>query len=329
VGAVAGTLYALMPSQVLLVLVPLTEPMFTLLVVAAVRLAMELRRPGVASAIGAGVLLAVGQYVRATAVSLLAPLLVLLVVMPGRVADRLRSGILVVATFGLLMIPVVAYNLDHHGDLSVSTSAYGGWSLYVGANREHDGMWNAEDAARFAEFPGSSAWEKSAYAGTLVGDRIAEDPEGALALVPRKFSVMWADESYAAAYALAAGPPTRTVHVAWLVSQLLYAPLTLLAAIGMVVERPFGGAAWRPAALMIGMVVTLVAVSHLALEVHSRYHAYLVPLLCVLAAAGVRALLGTWPRRPVGSGAPESGDRAPAPATKMVPPGSAARGIAA
>jgi len=287
VGAAAGALYAVMPSQVLMVLVPLTEPMFTMLVAAAVRLGMELRRPSAAVGVGTGVLLAAGQYVRATAVSMLAPMLALVVMTPGRLAHRVRTGMLIMAVFGVLMLPVVAYNLQAHGDLSVSTSAYGGWTLYVGANREHDGMWNAEDAARFAAFPGSSAWEKSEYAGSLVGDRIAEDPDGALRLLPRKFVVMWADESYAAAYALAAGPPTRDVHVAWLVSQLLYAPLALLAAIGMVADRDV----WRPASLLIGMLVTLVALSHLVLEVHSRYHAYLVPLLCVLAAAGIDALI--------------------------------------
>jgi hypothetical protein len=48
----------------------------------------------------------------------------------------------------------------------------------------------------------------------------------------------------------------------------------------------------RPAVLLIGLIVTLVAFTHLALEVHGRYHSYLVPLLCVLAAAGVRTLHG-------------------------------------
>lgn len=286
VGAVAATLYAVMPSQVLMVLVPLTEPMYTMLVAITVRLAMELGRPGYAVAAATGATLAAGQYVRATAVSLLAPALALLAMLPDGFAPRLARGAAIVAVFVVLMLPVVEYNLEVHGDLSISTSAYAGWSLYVGANREYDGRWNREDSARFAEFPGTSAWAKSEYAGTLVADRIAEDPEGALRLLPRKFTVMWADERYAAGYALASGPATRTVYVGWLVSQLLWAPLAVLATIGMFVEAPSP----RPAALLIGMIVTLVALSHLLLEVHSRYHAYVVPLLCVLAAAGVVAL---------------------------------------
>jgi hypothetical protein len=294
VGASAATLYAVMPSQVLMVLVPLTEPMYTLLVVGSVRLAMELGRPGFAIAAATGAVLAAAQYVRATAVSLLAPALALLAMLRGGAVPRLGRAAAMVGVFVVLMLPVVSYNLEVHGDLSVSTSAYSGWSLYVGANREHNGQWNREDSARFAGFPGTSAWAKSKYAGTLVADRIAEDPEGALRLLPRKFVVMWADERYAAAYALAEGPATRQVHVGWLVSQLFWAPLAVLAAIGMFAEAR----SRRPVALFIGMIVALVAISHLVLEVHSRYHAYVVPLLCLLAGAGALALVtAPWPWR--------------------------------
>ncbi len=73
-----------------------------------------------------------------------------------------------------------------------------------------------------------------------------------------------------------------------------------MAAIGMVADR----GVWRPASLLIGMLVTLVALSHLVLEVHSRYHAYLVPLLCVLAAAGIGALIDLRHRRRGMSAAP-------------------------
>jgi hypothetical protein len=296
VGAVAATLYAVLPSQVLMVLVPLTEPMYTMLVAVTVRLAMELGRPGFAVAAATGVALAAGQYVRATAVSLLVPAVALLAMLPGAVMPRLGRSVVMVAVFVVLMLPVVAYNLETHGDLSVSTSAYAGWSLYVGANREYNGQWNREDSARLVEFPGRSVWDKSEYAGTLVADRIAEDLEGALRLLPRKLVVMWADERYAAGYALVSGPVDRVVRVGSLVSQLFWAPLVALAAVGMFVERRSP----RPVALLIGMIVTLVALSHLVLEVHSRYHAYVVPLLCVLAGAGVSALArSSWAwRRP-------------------------------
>ncbi len=49
--------------------------------------------------------------------------------------------------------------------------------------------------------------------------------------------------------------------------------------------------------LLIGMIVFLVAATHLFLEVHSRYHAYLVPLFCLMAAVGVQALVRWWRER--------------------------------
>ena len=186
----------------------------------------------------------------------------------------------------VLLLPVVAYNLHAHGDLSLSTSAYGGWSLYVGANREHAGQWNAEDAARLAGMPGDTWWERSEFAGGLAMDRVLEDPIGSLALLPAKFSITWADETYAASYALRDGLMTPEVHLGWLASQLFWAPLTAMATLGVSAARRDS----RPAALLIGMMITLVALTHLALEVNSRYHAYLVPLFCLLAALGVRTL---------------------------------------
>ena len=289
VGALAATAWAIAPSQVLMVLPPLTEPMYTLAVVAAMRAAIiPVRHPAVVAVL-CGATLAAGQYVRATAGLLLVPI----VAVPWLIGWTLRRTVLRTAVIGavyvVLLAPVVAYNLETHGELSVSTSAYGGWSMYVGANREFGGRWNAEDAARFAAFPGDSAWDKSEHAGTLVIDRVMEDPGGSIALLPRKFMTLWADETYAAAYAMATGPPTRAVHVGWLTSQLFWAPLVLLAGLGMFVGRRDP----RAAALVIGMTVTLVAVAHFALEVHSRYHAYLVPLLCLLGAVGAGAL-GRW-----------------------------------
>jgi hypothetical protein len=105
----------------------------------------------------------------------------------------------------------------------------------------------------------------------------------------RKFRVLWGDERYAAAYALpttAARGPTREMWTGWLASQLSWLIVIALAGVGLAAEHRNP----RPAALLIGMIVILVAASHLLLEVHSRYHAYLVPLLLLLAAAGLERL---------------------------------------
>ncbi|MDQ3689949.1 MAG: glycosyltransferase family 39 protein [Chloroflexota bacterium] len=294
VGAVAATTYAVIPSQVLLTLVPLTEPMYTVLVAGAVRAGIALeRRPMVLVAVVCAGLLAASQYVRATAASLVAPLALLPWLVGWSTGRTALRAALIVVVFLVLLLPVVAFNLRAHGDPSISTSAYGGWSLYVGANREHGGGWNAEDAARLAAFPGSSWWERSEYAGSLALDRMLEDPVASLQLLPRKFSTLWGDEKYAAQYALSSGSDTHGIYLGWLASQLFWAPLVALATLGMLAERHRP----RSASLLIGMTVTVVAVTHLLLEVHGRYHASVVPLLCVLAAVGADALAARWRAR--------------------------------
>ncbi len=52
-----------------------------------------------------------------------------------------------------------------HGDVSLSTSAYGGWSLYVGANREHLRPMERGGCGPPGGFPGDSWWDRSEYAG--------------------------------------------------------------------------------------------------------------------------------------------------------------------
>ena len=102
VAAVAATAYAVAPSQVLMVLLPLTEPMYTMLVAGAVRAGIALgRRQMLVAGVACAAFLAAGQYVRATAVSLLIPVALLpwLVGWPlGRTLRRaaLIGGLLVV-----------------------------------------------------------------------------------------------------------------------------------------------------------------------------------------------------------------------------------------
>ena len=275
---VAATGYAVMPSQRLMVLPPLTEPLYTMVLAATIRVSLI---PGLPAAAALGAALAVAQYIRSTAVALLAPIAVMVLSFgPALHRSSGRIGLTLVA-FLIAMAPVIAFNLEQHADVSISTSAYGGWSLFVGANPASDGRFNADDSALFAKMPGDSAWERSQHAGELAMDRILADPQAYLSLQPRKFAVMWKDETYAGAYAFApAGSAVpRQTSIAWLLSQIFYVPAVALASFAVI--RHGRG---NPTVLLIGMVIAVVALSHAVLEVHSRYHAYLIPLFLILAA---------------------------------------------
>lgn len=295
VGLVAATMYAVVPSQVLLILPPLTEPLYITAITGMVRIALMRAPPLLLTAALIGLSIAAAQYVRATATSLLAPVL-LLPILLGEGIRRwtLRAGITVTA-FVVGMAPVIWFNLQTHGDLSVSTSAYAGWSVYVGANTKAAGRFNSEDSEFFATLPGESAWERSEIAGQLGIRRILDDPGGYLMMQPRKFAVLWGDESYAGSYAFSpAGPATTSLtEIAWLLSQLFYVPILMLALLALAIGR----ASLQPGVLLIGMIVSLVAATHVFLEVHSRYHAYLLPLLVLLAAGGTDAAARFWLHR--------------------------------
>jgi hypothetical protein len=273
------------PSQVILVLTPLTEPLYALALAAAIRLALVLDRRALLGAAGAALALAGGQYVRATSAALVLPAVLAPLLAGWRPRRAAARGAVLVGVFVLLLVPVIEFNLRAHGALSISTSSYGGWSMYVGLNAEAGGQWNPTDAAALATFPGDTWWDRSAHAGSLAIDRALEDPGRTIGLMPTKFVTLWGDEAYAPDYAFVRVQEPRVVEVGRGLAQAFWLILCLLAAIGLLVDRRQP----RPAALVIGTTIATVALIHLVLEVHGRYHSYLVPLLCVLAAAG-----GAW-----------------------------------
>jgi hypothetical protein len=280
-GALALGLYAVIPSQVLLVTVPLSELTYALLLSMAVWAIVQWRQWLIPAAVGGGLLLALSQYVRPTSMVLL-PLLAAVPVLAGAPLRRgALAGTLMAAAFIAALLPVVAFNLRTHESLSLSTSAYGGWTLFVGANQEWNGKWNPDDAAILAALPGNSTWERSQQIGRMALERISSDPRAYANLMVRKFNVMWSDERYAVDYAVR-HLDGRTVHAAALAAHLAYVVVLALATL----------AAWqlrRPPSIMLAIVLIVLAVAgmHLFVEVHGRYHAYLVPLLCVLAGAAV------------------------------------------
>ena len=169
-----------------MVLVPLTEPMYTLLVAGAVRagIALGRRQMLVAAAVACAAFLAAGQYVRATAVSLLIPLALLPVA-------------------GRLVASADACSGRRSSAGSSSSSCSRSWPTTCARTatcrsrppptgleplRRREPRvrrtWNAEDAARLAEFPGRTWWDREPIRGQTGAGRILEDPAGSLALLP-------------------------------------------------------------------------------------------------------------------------------------------------
>jgi 4-amino-4-deoxy-L-arabinose transferase-like glycosyltransferase len=281
-AAIALLLYALVPSQILLVTTVLTEAVYTGFLLAALALGeAAIRGSRVAIAVAAGAMLAVSQYVRSMSQAFVAAF-ALVAFLSGLAPRRsvMVAGSIVIA-FVVVLAPIALHNWTSHGAVSLSTSSYGGWSVFVGANQEHDGRFNRDDQAVLRAMEQGSVWERSEILGRAGLERIASDPVGYLHLWVRKFSVMWADDAYGVAAAFVEEPiPPPIRATLGLLSQGTYAFVTVLAALGL----------WRArrdppvAALLVGALIVIVALAHLVVEVQPRYHAYVVPLLCALAA---------------------------------------------
>ena len=280
-AAAALLLYALVPSQILLVTTVFTETMYSAVLIAAIALASEAvmtRRMGLA--VSAGIVLALSQYVRPVSQAFLA----MFAAAPLLYGIRWsRAGVLslaIAASFLVAMVPIALHNASVHGALSLSTSSYGGWSVFVGANQEHDGRFNGDDQAILHDTPGNTVWERSETLGRAGVDRIISDPRAFAELVLRKFRVLWDDDTYGQSNAFPGWTVTDPLNPALAVaSQGVYVLLAALATVGLwrSRQRP------RPAALLLAGVLVTIALAHVFVEVQPRYHAYVIPLLCALA----------------------------------------------
>ena len=302
-GGLALLLYAVAPAQILMSTVLGTEILYGAGLVAA--LAFIVRGSGLVDALAGGALLAATQYIRSTSLVLLP---VLLAVTWARAGDgrpagtsrwiRLGQAGAVLASFCIILIPVAAANVDRVGWPSPSTSGFQNWELLLGTDQRHDGRFNTDDVALVGGDPGTPAAE--AAAARLAWQQVTSDPLGTAGLMARKFPQLWADEHYGARWALFENPGVdrRLVQVMVLLSQAWLVFVSALGAIGLWRLRR------RPSRGVVAVAATLVVygAAMIPFEANPRYHAPLVPLLCILAAlpAAVSTALA----------APEDGDRA-------------------
>jgi hypothetical protein len=267
-GVAAVYLYAIWPAGALLTGVLLTEPLYaTLLLASLVALPTAGAHSGRAGAAASGLALGLSQWVRATSIYV-APAFVLPLL--------LRRAWRHAALFGLLMLLPLVPVIASTGGLS--TSPEGGWSLMTGTNQEHDGTWNAEDRSLY----GSWGDERERLAREEGIRRIVSDPAGFASLAVRKLHVLWASERYGVYFAFGSTSLAQNVREALsVVSMLFYVAVFLAAvvALGRIRRSP------PEVALVIVGLVAIVALFHTFVEVQPRYHAYVVPLLVLLAAS--------------------------------------------
>ncbi len=290
-ATVAVAIWALAPAQILMTPVVASEPMYTTVFVAAVWAATTAaHRAELRYAAAAGVLLGLSQYVRATTLALL-PAFMALPVVAGLGWKRTGQIALVTALAVLLALSPVALHNVQRGHPSLSTSDWLGWQLFVGTNQRYDGIWNQQDQAAFNALPGDTIADRSAVAARLGMERITSDPAGFAALAVRKFRLMWGSDDYSIYYSVVRQdppPPIDLIVAGLLLTSVFWAAVTAGCFIFLLKESR----RLPPVALLVLMCVSILAIAHTFIEIQTRYHAFLTPLIGGLAAVTFADLLG-------------------------------------
>jgi 4-amino-4-deoxy-L-arabinose transferase-like glycosyltransferase len=305
-AAVALTTFALMPSQILFTLVLGTEIAYgaCLAVVAlAARQATTGRLPIVAAC---GLLLGLSQYVRATSAVLVPAFVLVFWLVASTRRSWLRAAIVLTLSFGVMVLPIVAWNATTNDRLSVSPSLFDKWTIYMGLNAQTRGHYSSAERARVAAAAGIPATpddrgvpgavfsarrlaQARAFndtAGDLLPQRVRDNGLQSLSIQPAKFALMWQNADYPVNLVfgpLAPQPDRRVAATSALIAQAAWILLLLAALAGLWRARRD-----RSAEITLVLLIVLSAVAvHALAEVQPRYHEYFVPLLCVLAGAAV------------------------------------------
>jgi hypothetical protein len=302
-GALALLGYAIWPAAALMTVVSIPQIAFDLAVVVAAWAAVALPAGGRGDA-SSGALLALSQYLRPTAPIMLPAWIVARMWHGGGATAMLRTAIVTVAAFLLVLAPVMLYNFARTGSPSISTSDYGGHVLFIGTYEPSGGQFSEEANEALIELAGPDLLARSAMGTEIALQRIKDDPGGMAALAVRKQDTLWGTEHYGVQYGIRQSLKDRPEHpdatTPMLLSQGFYVLVLVAATLGLCLRR-------REPDALAPLVITLiwtVSAMHGLLEVRDRHHAYVIPLLLPLAALAVATLAGWLERRLADSAGP-------------------------
>jgi Dolichyl-phosphate-mannose-protein mannosyltransferase len=285
VGVAASLLWVAWPSRVLGTALVSTESVFTLLMTWALVCCWKVqdRERWLQWAVAAGVLLGAASHVRANALPVPWVLLALYAIgeprsFPARLVPWLTVG-------GVTVAVLVPWGLRNYAELGqfLLTTSNAGLALLPG---NFDGATGGYVELPFV-VPGGTELEKNRAALRLAIGWMLEHPTRFAALVLPKWQALLSRDTEEVGWALLSSHLVQWTTVVKVASQIFYTAALALAAVGSVRLRSVRASA----ALLPGLAIALAWLAlHMFFHGQSRYHAPLVPLLCVLAAAGwVRA----------------------------------------
>lgn len=199
-----------------------------------------------------------------------------------------------VASFLLVIGPIIWHNRQAYGIWSANSYHTGGWSLFLGSNTESHGFWNSSDVALMAEalqnHPPNINENASIHADRLAQqmaiERIKQQPWKWFfsGLLTRPFA-LWGDLT------ISLWAELRLVHACWhwpVVSIFFLYHKLLLFLAGLGLLRAGQSIRRLPSAMMWLILAALFTTFlHLIFNVEGRYHHVFLPLIAAWAAFGL------------------------------------------
>lgn len=292
-GRLAAIFFALWPSQIAFCSVVAQEHLFQVFFLGAIIALLHARESESAQrwllwGMLAGASLGIAHVLRPVGIVVVPTILAFVIWGAGHLRNRMRFQIAVLSSAAAGFV-LVASGIIMYASAAVNQPLWkssAGFSLYVGTSQESRGFWSATHAAILDEYSynpdavHTASKERAMY-------NIVSDPAGFGALVATKFVLFWGSDDYGLYYSTVEQAPTESAVTIYryrnklnLVAQGVYFFVLAGAAIGMYRARK-----QTNIVLFIAQSVFLLHVAAFCfLEIQSRYHVLVIPLLMVPAA---------------------------------------------
>lgn len=301
-GRLAGLLTAIWPAHIMYTSVIASEDLFLVLFTAAVVLMLTFLKKythknyeignGNLIMIGAGILTALAQVIRPMAMILLPVFAVFVLIFNRYRADRLSDiglrikAVLVVTLTYVIVLNLINIPIQNASGVDITRSG-SGFNLLVGTNSKADGMFNNEDFAIIKKY--NYDFDKVHHASKEIAlERVKSSPVQFVKLAIRKFEILWGNENFGYYWSTQSAGDSGAEklvkshpRVFYAVSQAFYILILLMAICACI----YNLSEKRYDALIILMVFGGIVVSYLLLEVQSRYHLPVMPLLILFGTS--------------------------------------------
>ncbi len=292
-GRLAAIFFALWPSQIAFCSVVAQEHLFQVFFLGGVILLLRAQESSSNRSVTwlgffAGALIALAHVLRPVAM-VIVPTIATVLLWGTRAQQHLRRYVTTVGASLALGFVIVAGLFMGLASTAVDQPLWksnAGFSLYVGTSSESRGFWSVKHAAIIDEyaFDTEAIHEESTRRAVA---SIVEHPGDFVQLVATKFVLFWGSDDYGVYYSTVEQIPSASAVTIFryrnrinLVAQGVYFFILAAAGIGLYRRR----AKSNNVLLIIASVFLLHVAAFSLLEIQSRYHVLVVPLLMIPAA---------------------------------------------